>query len=345
MSSDILPVISAIIPVHKGSEDFRKSLRSLNRCIPPSDEVIIVLDGWKDDLSSLTENTTARILSIPGPSGPATARNRGALEAKGDIVFFMDADVVIPSDAIAQIKTAFQAEPPIAALFGSYDESPCQKNFLSQYKNLFHHYVHQHSHSEASTFWTGCGAMRREVFLKTGGFSEAYRRPSIEDIELGYRLKKQGYRIRLLKNLQVTHLKRWNLVSLLDADFFCRALPWTILIFQQGGFIDDLNLTISSRVSVTVAYLLMFALSGALFDLWLVLPAVLLILLLLALNWDLYSFFRKKRGILFTLGTIPWHWFYFLYSGLAFALGLFHYGMSRVKPGKKRPVQKEKEGT
>ena len=331
------------MPVHKGTEELKRSLRSLASCMPPSDEVIIVLDGWKDDMSSFTEHTPARIMSIPGPAGPATARNRGALEAKGDILFFMDSDVVIPSNAMAQIKTAFQTEPHLAALFGSYDDCPYQTNFLSQYKNLFHHYVHQRSHTEASTFWAGCGAMRREVFLRTGGFRETYRRPSIEDIELGYRLKKQGYRIRLQKDLQVTHLKRWGVLSLLDADFFCRALPWTTLILKQGGFVDDLNLTISSRVSVTAAYLLILAVAGSLYVPWLVLPAVFLLLLLLVLNWDLYRFFREKRGMLFTLGTIPWHWLYFLYSGLAFGLGLLCYGMSRVKPVKKRAAQSEKE--
>jgi len=331
------------MPVHKGTEELKRSLRSLASCMPPSDEVIIVLDGWKDDMSFFAEDTPTRIMPIPGPCGPATARNRGALEAKGDILFFVDSDVVVPRNAIAQIKTVFQAEPHLAALFGSYDDTPYQTNFLSQYKNLFHHYVHQRSRTEASTFWAGCGAMRREVFLKTGGFSEAYRRPSIEDIELGYRLKKQGYRIRLQKDLQVTHLKRWGVLSLLDADFFCRALPWTTLILKQGGFVDDLNLTISSRVSVTAAYLLILAVAGSLYVPWLVLPAVFLLLLLLVLNWDLYRFFREKRGMLFTLGTIPWHWLYFLYSGLAFGLGLLCYGMSRVKPVKKRAAQSEKE--
>jgi glycosyltransferase involved in cell wall biosynthesis len=305
--------------------------------------VIIVLDGWNEDMASYAMGIPVRIMSIPGPRGPAAARNRGALEAKGDVLFFMDSDVVIPSSAIAQIKTAFQTEPHLAALFGSYDDSPYQTNFLSQYKNLFHHYVHQHSRTEASTFWAGCGAIRREIFLRTGGFSEAYRRPSIEDIELGYRLKKQGYRIRLLKDLQVTHLKHWGVLSLLDADFFCRALPWTMLLLKQGGFIDDLNLTISSRVSVTAVYLLIPAIAGALRVPWLLLPAVLLILLLLGLNWHLYRFFREKRGMLFALGTIPWHWLYLFYSGLAFGLGLLWYGMIRVMPVKKRRALREKE--
>ena len=46
-----------------------------------------------------------------------------------------------------------------------------------------------------------------------GGFDEGYHEPTIEDIDLGYRLKKAGYRIQLVKELQVKHLKRWEFLS------------------------------------------------------------------------------------------------------------------------------------
>ena len=100
---------------------------------------------------------------------------------------------------------------------------------------------------EASTFWGACGAICRDVFLSLGGFDESYRQPSIEDIELGYRLKQAGYRIKLCKTLQVKHLKHWGVVSLLKADFFYRALAWTQLILRNGKLINDLNLQLSSR--------------------------------------------------------------------------------------------------
>ena len=67
------------------------------------------------------------------------------------------------------------------------------KIFLSQYKNLVHHFYHHRGKREASTFWSGCGAVRKQAFLDAGGFDvERYTRPSIEDIELGYRLIKAG---------------------------------------------------------------------------------------------------------------------------------------------------------
>ena len=158
-----------------------------------------------------------------------------------------------------------------------------------------------------------------------GGFDESYRQPSIEDIELGYRLKQAGYQIKLCKTLQVKHLKHWGVVSLLKADFFYRALPWTELILRDGKLINDLNLQLSSRVSVILAFGLLGALLGAWWWFGFLAVAFLLSVSLLALNAPVYRFFMRKRGIWFALQVIPWHWLYYLYSGLAFAIGTARY--------------------
>ncbi len=93
----------------------------------------------------------------------------GVRQALGEIVVFVDADVVVPPGALGLIAEEFDRDADLAALFGSYDESPAWGSFLSQYKNLMHHYVHQISSEQAVTFWAGCGAMRRDVFEQFGG--------------------------------------------------------------------------------------------------------------------------------------------------------------------------------
>jgi GT2 family glycosyltransferase len=211
--------------------------------------------------------------------------------------------------------------PTLAALIGSYDDEPAAQNFFSQYKNLLHHYVHQTSSEEASTFWGACGAIRREVFLALGGFDDKqYPRPSIEDIEFGYRLKRAGYRIRLVKGLQVKHLKRWDAFSLIKTDFFQRALPWTELILRDRHLVNDLNLQTSSRISVALTFALIGILPFA--RRWAFLRGMSALLAggLLALNAPLYHFFWRKRTLFFTLQAIMCHWFYYFYSGLAFSI-------------------------
>ena len=150
----------------------------------------------------------------------------------GDVLFFFDSDVQVRPDTVARVERAFADDPALAALFGSYDDTPGDPGFLSQFKNLFHHYVHQHGAEEASTFWSGCGAVRRDVFLAVGGFPARYRLPSIEDIELGYLLKRRGHRLRLDKGLQVKHLKRWTCSASFIRHRGSRH-PWTRLILRE----------------------------------------------------------------------------------------------------------------
>jgi hypothetical protein len=123
-----------------------------------------------------------------------------------------------------------------------------------------------------------------------------------------------------MKALQGKHLKRWNASSMLRADFFARALPWTKLILRDRKMANDLNLRTSSRVCVALSWVLPAAL---LLTWWYV--AGVAAVVLLALNADLYRFFLRKRGLWFTLGVIPWHWLYYFYSGLAFAVGVWRY--------------------
>lgn len=323
MQTSQRPSVSVIIPVYNGGHEFVECLFSLAATLTQPIEVIVVADGDTDGSWLVAKEFGAKVIRLPAAGGPARARNIGAKAAHGDILFFVDADVAIYPETIGQVAEIFEKNPQLAAAIGSYDNSPGAKNFLSQYKNLLHHYTHQTACEEASTFWGACGAIRREIFLELGGFDENYHRPSIEDIELGYRLKAAGYQIQLCKTLEVKHLKRWGIISLLRADIFYRALPWTELILQSDqGLINDLNLQTSSRLSVLLTYTLLVALIGIQWGFISLLIAALCALGLIALNAPVYRFFKRRRGLKFAVKTIPWHWLYYFYSGLAFGIGL-----------------------
>lgn len=132
------------------------------------------------------------------------------------------------------------------------------------------------------------------MFLALEGFDERYRIPSVEDIELGYRLTRAGYRIRLCKKLQVKHLKAWNVSSLLKTDFCARALPWTALIWKEGQMRNDLNLGVASRLSAIFVYALMAAGIGTFWLPSLVVISGVLVIALLISNAPLYVFYLQK---------------------------------------------------
>lgn len=326
--------VSVIIPVYNGGTSFHNCLSSLMKAVTPSTEVIVVADGDTDGSWLVAENFGVKVIRIPTSGGLAKARNIGARAAVGDILFFVDADVVIYPDTISKVLKAFEIQPDLTALIGSYDDAPGSNNFLSQYKNLFHHYTHQRAKEEASTFWGACGAIRRQVFLSMGGFDENYRRPSIEDIELGCRLKAAGYSIKLYKDIQVKHLKYWGPVSLLKAELFYRAIPWTELIWRSRNLSNDLNLDIKSRLSTVLVYTLLCVLTVAWWWNELIVVALVLGLVIIGLNLSVYQFFYKKRGFWFALRVIPWHWFYYIYCGFAFAFATIKYFWHEISRSK-----------
>jgi len=330
--------ISVIIPVGNGGEALRQCLAGVVGNVPSPAQIIVVADGSTDGSQGVAEEFGANVLALPVQRGPAAARNLGARAACGDILFFVDADVVLPPDAIAQVAGLFTEEPELAAVFGSYDDDPPQTNFLSQYKNLSHHYFHQRSCEDASTFFGACGAIRRDTFTAMRGFDENYRFPCVEDIELGYRLKEAGHKIRLCKALQVKHLKIWTAASLLKADFFRRSLPWTELILQHRRMADGPNLRLPSRVSVVAAYALPVSLIGAIWWPRLLVVAIVSGFTLLAINLPLYLLFLRRRGLWFALKAIPWNWFYYFYGGAGFAIGLvrFLFGRRRLSQIERR---------
>src|SRR5688572_20194156 len=246
MSVEPAPTISVIIPVYNGAAYLNSCLQAVVTSDYRSYECIVVDDGSTDGGRSIAAQfpMSVRVVHLAeGPRGPAYARNRGAEAAGGTILFFLDADIVLSSRALRSVASLFQERTDVAAVFGSYDSRPAAAGMVSRYRNLLHHFVHQNGNREASTFWAGCGAIRRSVFERIGGFDEQrFRRPSIEDVELGYRLRQSGYRILLEKRLQATHLKSWSLYSLIRTDITCRAIPWSRLILETKKIPDDLNL-------------------------------------------------------------------------------------------------------
>jgi glycosyltransferase involved in cell wall biosynthesis len=324
----VTPRISVIVPVRNGGMHLSRCLEALARSERADYEVIVVDDCSTDNTPQIAERYGARYVRTSRTIGPGGARNLGAQYAEGEILVFVDADVVVPSEALRLIAEDLCRDPDLAAVFGSYDENPVWPTFISQYKNLMHHYVHQTSSESAVTFWAGCGAIRKAVFEEFGGFDGTkYKAPSIEDIALGLRLVLGGRRILLDKRLQVRHLKRWTFRSLLRSDIFYRAIPWVQLILKTRRVPRDLNLNYSSRASALLVGLLVgaCALLALTFGGLVRIPVVplfgaiaLSVVALLLLNWDVYRFFLHKRGWWFAARVVVLHWFYYLYSGVTF---------------------------
>ena len=329
-------LITAIMPVYNGVEFIEKSLPPLVEMCQRGEihEVIVVDDGSTDGTALAAEQLGARVIQSGGRLGPGGARNRAAQTATGDILWFVDADVVVHADAAVALHQGFENNE-IVGVFGSYDDNPPAKNFFSQYKNLVHHYYHQRAREEAQTFWSGCGAVRRDAFLSVGGFDvERYKYPSIEDIELGHRLIDRGGRVLLRRDVQCTHLKVWRFGNLVHTEIFRRAIPWSRLILTSSGMPDDLNTGPTEQIRALLAGILSISLLLAVLGVvpWWG-PVIALGFVLLA-NWEITLLFYRRRGGLFACGALLFHQFYYLYSAGAFIFVVLEQALLKLRPGR-----------
>jgi GT2 family glycosyltransferase len=266
------PTISVIVPATGTHPTLARCVAAIRASADPPDELIVVTE--------------------PAEAGPAAARNEGADRASGDVLAFVDADVVVHGDALALIRGAFAADPALTAIVGSYDDSPPARGAVSGFRNLLHHHVHQQAGGASETFWAGLGAIRRPDFMRAKGFdARAFPHASIEDVELGMRLTGHGARIRLDPTIQGTHLKRWTLREMLLSDFARRGMPWVALLLRSRALPRHLNLGWTHRLSAAASLLGILALArrrpaaAAAFGISLV-----------YLNRSLYLLILRRRG-------------------------------------------------
>ena len=261
-----------IVPATDSAPTIRRCTHALEADLHDEDELIVVTEA--DD------------------PGPAAARNAGAASAGGEVIVFVDADVVVHPGALSRIRSAFANDGALIAMFGSYDDSPEAPGAVSGFRNLLHHHVHQSAAGPAATFWAGLGAIRRDAFVAAGGFdAERFSAPSIEDVELGMRLTRAGARVVLDPELQGKHLKQWTLASMIHTDLVHRGIPWLELVLRRGAPRDVLNLGWRHRLSAAATLGAVCAIAARRPRL-----AAAAALLVVALNSSLYAVVWRRRG-------------------------------------------------
>ena len=321
------PVLSVIVPAYRSEATLRRCLHAIRASELPGVawELIVVDDGSDDGTRDVAGRVADRLVRIAnGPRGPAHARNAGAAVAGGDILVFVDADVVLATDALRRMVAHLIAGSGTSAVFGAYDDRPDDPGFVSQYRNLLHHRVHITSAGVASTFWGACGAVRRAAFDAVGQFDDRrYLRPQVEDVELGYRLSDAGHRIVLDPAVRCTHLKRWTLRGMLRVDLVDRAIPWMHLLVARRETVarGPLNLRRSEKwlTAITGLSLLMLCVSVLLLDVRVLVASTAGLALVVAANMPLLSWFTRVRGPWFALRVVPLRVLFYMECAIAAA--------------------------
>ncbi len=200
-----------------GERTIKDTLLSVSAQAYSKYETIVVDDHSSDSTAEILKLFNVKTVKNRG-NGVAWARNTGAEHACGNILLFIDADIVLPEDALDLIKEAFQ-EKRISGAVGIESISMPYKNFYSSFKNLWMNYTFTHLPPYIHSFYTSCAAIRKQDFIKLGGFDTNYKRPNVEDTAFGRKMANNGNLTVVIKKLEVRHKKEYTLQTLVKTDF------------------------------------------------------------------------------------------------------------------------------
>jgi GT2 family glycosyltransferase len=131
----------------------------------------------------------------------AFARNKGAKIAKGEILVFTDADTILPKNWLSRIKEEFERDKELIAFGGSCEfySGPISARLASKF--FLKPFLILDKFFSGGFNLMGCNmAIKKEMFLKVGGFNEKLKLN--EDVEISYRLRKIG-KVKLDPNFKV----------------------------------------------------------------------------------------------------------------------------------------------
>lgn len=207
---------SIIIPVYNRPDEVDELLQSLTRQTFRDFEVLVVEDGSSvpccDVVGKYNEQLLLRYFEKSN-SGPGQTRNYGAERSQGEYLIILDSDCILPPDYLAAVEKELQTAP--ADAFGGPDRahesfSDIQKAINYSMTSFFTTGGIRGGKKKMDKFYPRSFNMgvRREVYLKLGGFSKMRFG---EDIDFSIRIFKAGYRCRLFPDAWVYHKRRTDL--------------------------------------------------------------------------------------------------------------------------------------
>ena len=212
--------ISVVIPTHNGARTLANCLAAVKQALGPHDEIVVVDDASTDESRAIAQRFDARVIGLEKNGGAAAARNRGANEARSEILFFTDDDVVIGPTTLTQIHEHL-TDPKVDGVVGVLAEKIPFLNFASNLKNLWMRFSYLNCPAEkVGLFFTSAAAIRKTSFVKAGGFDQNYAGASIaEDTDFGQRALQRGLYLRIDRSLSIIHHKHYSVREILRTDY------------------------------------------------------------------------------------------------------------------------------
>jgi glycosyltransferase involved in cell wall biosynthesis len=302
--------ISIVIPNHNNVATIGKCLEAIFTSEYRNFEVIVVDDSSTDSSVDIIRQYPCRLICFKERRGASAARNTGAINSNGEIIFFIDADCIIAKDTLTIVNRIMSEHKPDTVIGGTYTPVPSDRDFFSRFQSAYIHYSETKNPDRPDYIASHAMVIYAETFRKHHGFLENFM-PILEDVELSHRLKKAGCRLLMYPDIQVKRIFNFNLFKSLK-NAFRKTKYWTIYSIKNRDALTD-----SGTASIELkSNVFLYSLSLVFLSLGLILKKYslfyiigLLFILNFHINWRLFSSFYKTGGILFFLQAYAYYTF------------------------------------
>ncbi|TMK39847.1 MAG: glycosyltransferase [Actinobacteria bacterium] len=254
--------VSVVVPTFERAEQLRRTLSALCALDYPAEllEIIVVDDGSMDDTPEALRAIEPGCPSVryvrQSNLGVATARNRGARYANGDIVMFVDDDIVVPPHNVRQ-HLAARAEYGECIVSGHSEFSPELRaalhrtpfgRFRLEREDYFKADLAARFGSHGRILPDGLSAQNisigRDTFWTLGGFDEEFPFAGAEDHDFARRARQAGCTIVHDYDIRVLHLDEHR-----DLHAYCRRQERSAItaVYLARKYPDQLNEPIINR--------------------------------------------------------------------------------------------------
>ena len=320
--------ISVIIPNRNGGSTIGLCLEALFKSAHNSFEVVVVDDCSTDNSISIIEKYPCSLVKLEHHVGTAHARNIGAMQSSGEILFFIDSDCLVFEDTLALAEKLSSTHGLNTVIGGTYTIHPYDRTFYSAFQSAYINYSELKNFQYPDYIAAHAMIISSHTFKETGGFPADFL-PIIEDVEFSHRLRRNGYKLIMEPNLKVQHIFGYRNMADSLRNGYRKSKYWMIYSIGNKDVLSDSG-TASYEMKTNV-----FSMFGSLVLLGLYLanfnPIFLFLFAVLiggniALNLKLFSHFYKSGGQAFLLTASLYYMFvYPLAVGLGVVAGTMNY--------------------
>jgi len=333
-------LVSIIIPNFNSSKTISKCLDAIFSSDYKNFEIIIVDDKSTDNCLETIKNYPVRLIKNKKNLGAAYSRNAGAKSAKGEILVFIDSDVVVKKDTLGRILDDFKKMPYIGAVQTIYSHKCRFKNPSSQYKAMYNHYSFSCNKSKfIPTIASYCSAVKKKVFDKIGGFDANMIKSYSEDDEFGYRLVAHNYKIYFDKSIEVEHLAYFSMKKTLKRDFkMGKDAIKTLLRNKNKEFVNlankkqfATNINLNVILSILLSLPLMLSLIILMFypNAYSFVFFLLLNIMMVIINLKFLFFILSKKNVFYMATGYFIHLLSMMFVALGIIFGIFEFALGR----------------